>query len=566
VVEVPTVSIEATSPIAEETSAPLRRLRWLGRFVISRTGPTNQSLPVFVRYGGTAIPGTDYQPLPMRVTIPAGAPSVELVVDPIQDDLEEPFEVVEASLANCPPDTDPPLGAPCFLFYIEPAHERARVLIRDDGLTTASMEMNSPAPGAVFSPEASIPLRATAIDLDGAITHVEFFDGERQIGESTIFFFVEPPPGTPIEHEFVWTGASTGKHVLTARATSASGQPVVSPSVSIEVGPPRPELPLVSILATVPETTEPSPTSRIRPAVFTLQRTGNLEQTLRVFVNYGGTATSSNDYVALPYWVEIPSGTSTVDLVVVALDDALVEGDETVTAMLTPSPLAVVPNYRIDPDHNQARVVIHDNDEVPPATVVSIVAVDPFASEGTNALGRLNSASMVIRRLGPTNAGLTVQYALSGTAANGVDYERLSGSLELAAGRHTARLVINPLEDGAREGAESVVVTLVADMADPATGPVPYRVGVPARAAALILDNDTPRPPCVQLPDGLFNLCVPVESLSCLGVEGTGDLVHWTPLCTIPLNEGAAHYIDPDAGEWTHRFYRLVPKACEPED
>src|SRR5262245_1096280 len=103
VIELPTVSIEATSPIAEETSAPLRRLRLLGRFVISRTGPTNQSLPVFVQYRGTAIPGTDYQLLPIRVTIPDGSVSTELVVDPIQDDIDEPFEVVEATLSNCPP-------------------------------------------------------------------------------------------------------------------------------------------------------------------------------------------------------------------------------------------------------------------------------------------------------------------------------------------------------------------------------------------------------------------------------------------------------------------------------
>src|SRR6185503_9207537 len=90
------VSIEAVSPIAEESSMPLRRLALRGRFAITRTGPTNTALRVFVLYSGTATAGVDYPALPWLVSIPAGTNRVELEVVPTPDDLAEPIEIIEA--------------------------------------------------------------------------------------------------------------------------------------------------------------------------------------------------------------------------------------------------------------------------------------------------------------------------------------------------------------------------------------------------------------------------------------------------------------------------------------
>ena len=109
---VPTVSIEATSPIAEESSYPYRRLAFRGRFTISRTGSTDQAMPVFVLYSGSATPGVDYPFLPWLVSIPAGTNRVEIEVVPKADDVAEPIEIVEATLSECPPLTDPPMAFP----------------------------------------------------------------------------------------------------------------------------------------------------------------------------------------------------------------------------------------------------------------------------------------------------------------------------------------------------------------------------------------------------------------------------------------------------------------------
>jgi hypothetical protein len=124
------------------------------------------------------------------------------------------------------------------------------------------------------------------------------------------------------------------------------------------------------------------------------------------------------------------------------------------------------------------------------------------------------------------------------------------------------RIVIQPLDDNRPEPVETVVITLGGNNAA-----VPeYILGQPYRAAAIIVDNDHPRPPCLLLPDGLFNACVPMEPGHCVRVESTRDFKVWTPLCTIPVNEGSAHYVDPDASDAPRQFYRLVPVACEPDE
>jgi Bacterial Ig domain/Calx-beta domain len=552
------VSIEASSPIAEESSNPLRRMPFRGRFTISRTGPTEQGLPIFVHYGGTARPGVDYPALPWRVTIPAGTNRIEIEVVPNVDRVPEPIETVEATLSECPPPTDPPMGIPCYIANIDPAHASARVYIRDDGVTTASLAVTAPADGAEFSEGTPIPIAAKAVDLEGAITHVDFFDDELKIGESTISFFRQPDPGTPIDHPFEWRGASAGIHSLTVRGLNAAGSAVTSAPVRIRVGE---GLPVVSIEATVSETAEPSLTTRIRPGLLTLRRTGDTSKRLRVWMRYSGTARSGTDYTPLPTVVEFPRGAASAEVLVAPLEDEGIEGDETMLAEITPSPLGVPPAYRIDPVNRQARVVIHDSTP-PTLPMVTLYAADPFAREAADTVARLNTATFVVRRAGPTSHPLEVRFKLGGSAVNGEDYQAIASPLTIPAGQRSARIVIQPIDDHRPEPVESVVVTLL-DNGGAERG---YVLGRPHRAAAIILDNDQPRPPSIRLPDGLFNVCVPMGTNLFFRVESTQDFKVWTPICTLPSDEGMAHFIDPDASASHQQFYRLVPVASEPGD
>jgi hypothetical protein len=230
---------------------------------------------------------------------------------------------------------------------------------------------------------------------------------------------------------------------------------------------------------------------------------------------------------------------------------------------------------------------------VPPTNlppVVSIVATDPFASEGvviwasntvvgasvwcTNRIcitnvGWLtncpypwgtNLATFAVRRHGPTNADLTVLYSVGGTASNGVDYVELPGVVTIPAGKRTATITVRPIEDALPEKVETVVLTL-----QPAPDPrAAYLVGYPRRAAAFILDNDQPRPPCRRFPDGLFHLVRPGTVGGCYRVDVSANLTDWTEACTSEVNDGAVQFVDPDAPDFGNRFYRVVPVPCPP--
>ncbi|HYS16460.1 MAG TPA: Calx-beta domain-containing protein [Candidatus Binatia bacterium] len=93
VVTRPSVSIMASVPTASESGTT-------GRFTVSRTGSTANPLTVAYSILGTATNGADYTNLPGSVTIPAGSPSANITVTPINDPLNEDTETVILQIAG----------------------------------------------------------------------------------------------------------------------------------------------------------------------------------------------------------------------------------------------------------------------------------------------------------------------------------------------------------------------------------------------------------------------------------------------------------------------------------
>jgi hypothetical protein len=210
----------------------------------------------------------------------------------------------------------------------------------------------------------------------------------------------------------------------------------------------------------------------------------------------------------------------------------------------------------------------------PPSNVpiVNIRAPDPYAVEGspmhdpnTTSNPGTNTALFAIVRSGPTNSELTVFYSIGGTASNGVDYLPIADRVTIMAGRRVARFLITPIDDELVEKFESVILTLQSPSSSSNTT-LPYVIGRPKRAAAVIADNDGPRPICHRLSDGVFHLCLPRTNGHCFSVHGSIDLSTWDGICTNVVVDGAIHYVDPDAAELPHRFYRVAPEAQPPGD
>lgn len=74
-----------------------------------------------------------------------------------------------------------------------------------------------------------------------------------------------------------------------------------------------------------------------------------------------------------------------------------------------------------------------------------------------------------------TGSPITVNYSGFGTAANGMDYTTLTGSVVIAAGAQTATIDVTPVNDALLESAETVVVTLTGTSNPSVTAGAPWR-------------------------------------------------------------------------------------------
>ena len=115
-----------------------------------------------------------------------------------------------------------------------------------------------------------------------------------------------------------------------------------------------------------------------------------------------------------------------------------------------------------------------------PFSDVSIVATATEASEGTA------PGSVVIYRSTPDattiNTALTVNYAVSGSSSNGLDYPWLAGTAIIPIGATNATLTIVPTDDLDSELTESLTITVM-----PGTN---YFLAPPDSATITIFDND----------------------------------------------------------------------------
>ncbi|HXI73657.1 MAG TPA: Ig-like domain-containing protein [Verrucomicrobiae bacterium] len=226
----------------------------------------------------------------------------------------------------------------------------------------------------------------------------------------------------------------------------------------------------------------------------------------------------------------------------------------------------------------------------PPPTnrppLISIVATDPVAIEGTNCwpwpglptpsstwsnwvaagvnyrfftnCGPKN-ATFTVFRSGATNDSLDVAYAIGGTATNGVDYVALPGLVTVPAGGRRAEITVMPLDDDLPDLTSTVILKLVPD-----TTGTNYLLGYPRAAAAIILDSQSPRAVNGLMPGAVFNISASGPDGAWFHVEYSSDMIHWTPVCTNQVVNGRIDFVDPDAATSPARFYRTVPEAGPP--
>jgi Bacterial Ig domain/Calx-beta domain len=443
----PVVTIIATDPSASETGDT-------GTMTIYRTGDYKADLRVFYGVGGTASNAVDYVGISNSVVIPAGTNSAQIVITPIDDKLAEGDETVSLHLLQ------PPYLSPLASAYLIGNPSAAIVVIHDNDTTASNrppvVNITSPPNGAIYIAPANISLLAGALDADGWVSTVEFFQGSTSLGITTN----NPLSGSAINpFRLSWTNVPAGQYILTAVATDNQGATGTSAPVRIVVktGPVTNAPPVVSIVATDPIAVEKPGTNRF-----------------------------------------------------------------------------ILP---------------------------------PVAISFTNYISGTNTATFLVRRVGDTNNDLTVSYDIGGTASNGVDYVELPGTVTIPAGERFALITVIPLEDidATARYFETVILSLRPAIAvDPQTT-VPYLVGEPRKAEAIILEgNRYPWPIPAMLPDGSFHLGLPATVGQNFCIQVSTNLVDWASICTNTVVKDGIHFADPDASSLTNRYYRVVPVSAPP--
>ena len=131
----PVVKIVATDDTATEAGPTP------GTVTFTRSGNTGADLEVRYAVGGTATAGSDYEPVPASVTIPAGEESVPITVTAIDDPLAETDETVVLTVE---PDAA----------YIVSANSEATVTIKSDELLSDLVVSAFSAPSAAAAGQA----------------------------------------------------------------------------------------------------------------------------------------------------------------------------------------------------------------------------------------------------------------------------------------------------------------------------------------------------------------------------------------------------------------------------
>jgi Calx-beta domain-containing protein len=213
----------------------------------------------------------------------------------------------------------------------------------------------------------------------------------------------------------------------------------------------------------------------------TVNRTGSGTTVHVDYATSDGTATAGLDYTAVSGTLDFGPSDSQKSFAVPILDDALIEGDETVNLALTNAQ----PTYDASlGTPNTAVLTILDDDSNVQFSLASY-GVDESAGKAT----------IEVTRTGLTTGTSTVAYATSdGTALDGQDYTATSGTLTFGPGVTSQTFDVPIVDDQVAESFETFNVALSN------AGPLGTHVGSPGTAVVGITDNDDITP-TVTAPD-----------------------------------------------------------------
>ncbi|WP_437371427.1 Calx-beta domain-containing protein [Maribacter litoralis] len=192
--------------------------------------------------------------------------------------------------------------------------------------------------------------------------------------------------------------------------------------------------------------------SPVSNGVFTVSLDENNTTGAPVVVNYNitGTATSGLDFTALSGSVSIPNNANSGVVTITPINDTDIEANESVILTLTTGT-----GYTIGSPNNATVFIVSEDNYV-----AQITASDDTAAESSGAVSP-GEFTIGLSAQNDTGSSMTINYTISGTAANGTDYTAINNNaVNIPNGQQEVEIDILPINDAIQEGEETVILTL----------------------------------------------------------------------------------------------------------
>ena len=292
-----------------------------GEFVFWRTTTTGP-LTIYFSVGGTAHNGVDCVALPDSITIPDGQASVSLPVQAIDDTLVEGERTLVADLTVL--DTYRVSYPASAIVTIQDNDQRVRLDASDFtaaepgtdpgeftftrfGTTNTDVQVFFTISGTAINGVDYVAISNSIIIPAGSLfatLPIIVIDDTLVEGPETVTLTLQPDPAYYLD-------------------TPSSATVIIND-----------DEPMLTIAATVPEVVEGSQ----NPGVLTITRGGDPKYTFTAYLAVGGTATYGVDYPPFLTNIYFSCGVTSIDLLIYPTNELVIEGPETVTALLLPDP------------------------------------------------------------------------------------------------------------------------------------------------------------------------------------------------------------------------------------
>jgi predicted extracellular nuclease len=185
------------------------------------------------------------------------------------------------------------------------------------------------------------------------------------------------------------------------------------------------------------------------PGTFRITRTGDTTNSLTVNYTVSGTSTNGTDYTpTLTGAATIAAGQSFVDITITPVDDALIEGNETLSLTLSPSA-----NYTVGTPSDTVTIV--DNDAPATPTVNLSVSANASTEAGTTVITVTAATTS-----GAVSGNQTVSLGVSGTGITTSDYYLSNTTITIPNGQTSGSVSFIVADDAIPEGTETAILTI----------------------------------------------------------------------------------------------------------